>query len=109
MRTEKIKGSLSRGGRLRLAGTGALLTALLAVGGCNILDVTNPNNVIEDALQNPTAVQAEVNGSVAQTMQGLLMMYGYIESASDNMPEPTVHVPPTACQRSDRAEPNASV
>ncbi|HEY9514901.1 MAG TPA: hypothetical protein VIQ74_04400 [Gemmatimonadaceae bacterium] len=85
MRTEKIKGSLSRGGRLRLAGTGALLTALLAVGGCNILDVTNPNNVIEDALQNPTAVQAEVNGSVAQTMQGLLMMYGYIESASDNI------------------------
>lgn len=85
MRTYRKTGSLSRGGWCRLAGGGTLLTALLAVGGCNILDVTNPNNVNKDALENPAAIQAEVNGAVAQTMQGLLMMYGYIESASDNI------------------------
>jgi hypothetical protein len=85
MRTDNTTGDLSRAGRYRLAGGGVLLTALLILGGCNILDVTNPNNVNQDALETPAAIQAEVNGSVAQTMQGLEMMYGYIESASDNI------------------------
>ena len=85
MRSDTTTGRLNRGGWCRLAGAGTLLIALMTAGGCNILDVSNPNNVIEDALENPTAAEAEVNGSVAQTQQALLMMYGYIESASDNI------------------------
>ena len=79
----KTTRGLSRGGWYRLAGAATLATVLLA--GCNILDVTNPNNVNEEALGDPSAIKSEVNGSVGQTLQGLLMMYGYIESASDNI------------------------
>ena len=85
MRKYRKTGSLSGGRSRRLTSVGALLTAFLVAGGCNILDVTNPNNVNQDALDNPAAIQAEVNGAVAQTLQGLLMMYGFIESASDNI------------------------
>lgn len=83
MSAYKTTRGLPRGGWHGLAGAVTLATVFLA--GCNILDVTNPNNVSQDALDNPSAIQAEVNGSVAQTMQGLLMMYGYVESASDNI------------------------
>jgi hypothetical protein len=68
-------------------GTPALLALALVAGltNCHVLDVSNPNNVSQEALDSPTAAEAEVNGVVAQTMQGLLMMYGYIESASDDI------------------------
>lgn len=85
MRKYRKTGSLSRRGSRSLASAGALLTTLLVAGACNILDVTNPNNVNQDALDNPTSAQAQVNGAVALTLQGLLMMYGYAESASDNI------------------------
>jgi hypothetical protein len=85
MRTYRKTGSPSHGRSRRLTSAGAFLSALLVAGGCNILVVTNPNNVIQVALDNPAAIQAEVNGAVAQTLQGLLMMYGFIESASDNI------------------------
>lgn len=63
-----------------------LMSALaLSLGGCHILDVSNPNNVNADALNNPAAAEAEVNGVVALTTQALLMSLGYAESASDNI------------------------
>jgi hypothetical protein len=85
MITDTTIANRPRGAWRRTARIGALAGALLALGACNILDVTNPNNVNQDALDNPAAVQAEVNGVVAQTLQALLMMYGYVESASDNI------------------------
>ncbi|HEU6453586.1 MAG TPA: hypothetical protein VFT57_19365 [Gemmatimonadaceae bacterium] len=85
MNKDRTTIGLARGARRRLAGAGMLACALVLLAGCNILDVTNPNNVNQEALDNPSAAQAEVNGVVAQTLQGLLMMYGYIESASDNI------------------------
>lgn len=85
MITETTRGKLAQRVWLRTAGIGALAGALLALGACNILDVTNPNNVNQDALDNPAAAQAEVDGVVAEALQALLMMYGYVESASDNI------------------------
>lgn len=85
MTTDRTTSIRARAGWRRAAAIGALAGVLLAPAGCNILDVSNPNNVSQDALDNPSAIQAEVNGSVSQTLQALLMMYGYVESASDNI------------------------
>ena len=40
----------------------ALLIAGLALAGCGILDVENPNNLIEDDLSNPAAAEPMANG-----------------------------------------------
>lgn len=69
-----------RGGRVLLG-----LALAMGLASCNLLDVTNPNNVSQDALDNPSAAEAEVNGVVGETMQGLLMIFGYAESATDNI------------------------
>lgn len=57
-------------------GLALLAVPLLAGAGCeNPLDVENPNNLIEDDLNNPAAVSAVVNGSqgtVSGTLNGML-------------------------------------
>lgn len=51
-----------------------LLTTVFAVGlaGCDsLLDVDNPNNVVQSDLENPEAVSALVNGALALTSSSL--------------------------------------
>lgn len=51
-----------------------LLTTVFAVGltGCDsLLDVENPNNVVQSDLENPEAVSALVNGALALTSSSL--------------------------------------
>lgn len=51
-----------------------LLTTVFAVGltGCDsLLDVENPNNVVQSDLENPEAVNALVNGALALTSDAL--------------------------------------
>jgi hypothetical protein len=51
---------------------GAFLGACLTVAACSsILDVKNPNNVPEDALDNPASANAQTNGVLAATVRGL--------------------------------------
>lgn len=40
-----------------------VMSVLAAVSGCGILDVDNPNNVVQEDLEQPTAVTALVNGA----------------------------------------------
>ncbi|HEX6965785.1 MAG TPA: hypothetical protein VF166_08290 [Gemmatimonadaceae bacterium] len=67
------------------ARAGAALAVVALCAGCHILDVSNPNNVNADALDNPAAAEAEVNGVVALTTEALNMSNVYLESASDNI------------------------
>ena len=58
----------------------ATATALLAACG-NVLDVDNPNNVVDDALNNPSATASIVNGagaSVIRAFNSVLAPYGAV-------------------------------
>lgn len=48
--------------RSRVAGS---LLAVLALAGCDILDVENPNNLVEESIRNQAAAAAVVNGAQA--------------------------------------------
>jgi hypothetical protein len=59
-----------------------LALAALAATACNkFLDVENPNNVVDEALNNPTAAQSVLNGAGAAVMRALnsvLAPYGAV-------------------------------
>jgi len=59
----------------------AVLSATLFAGACGLLDVTNPNNVVEDALNNPGAATALANGAGAtltRALTAILAPYGAV-------------------------------
>jgi hypothetical protein len=66
-----------RAGRLIMA-----LSATTLLAGCSsLLDVTNPNNVVEDALNNPGAATAIANGAgatVTRALSAILSPYGAV-------------------------------
>jgi len=54
------------------------LGLLLSLGGCNLLDVNNPNNLVEEDLGNPAAASPMVNGveaAVTRAVQAILAPY----------------------------------
>lgn len=59
-----------------------LVVAAISATACNkLLDVENPNNVVDDALNNPAAAQSIVNGAGAAVMSALnsvLAPYGAV-------------------------------
>jgi hypothetical protein len=67
-----------RPGRRR-ATTRAVLALGLALTACDILDVSNPNNLTEDSIESPAAANAMVNGAVAQNARGIATQWlGYL-------------------------------
>jgi starch-binding outer membrane protein, SusD/RagB family len=60
----------------------AVITAAVLLAGCSgLLDVTNPNNVVEDALGNPGAATAIANGAgatVTRALTAILAPYGAV-------------------------------
>lgn len=74
----------SGGGRRRAAAL--LLAATIGLGGCgNILDVENPNNLVEEELANATAARALVNGAGGTVARALGAMLGIYSTASDEV------------------------
>ena len=72
-----------------IANKGIVLTILLVLGfswaGCDLLDVENPNNLVEDDLSNPAAASAMANGleaSVTRAQGQILKIYS---TASDEL------------------------
>ena len=60
---------------------GAALAASFLIGGCGLLDVSNPNNVVEEALTNPGAASAIANGAgatVTRALTAILAPYGAV-------------------------------
>ncbi|HEX6308542.1 MAG TPA: hypothetical protein VFZ69_10170 [Longimicrobiales bacterium] len=63
----------------RLGMSLALLLSGLALPACDILDVSNPNNLTEESIENPSAANAVVNGAVAQNARGIATQWlGYL-------------------------------
>lgn len=64
-----------------MRGTAAMAAAVV-LGACSgVLDVDNPNNVVDDALNNPSAIASIVNGAgstVLRAMNSVLAPYGAV-------------------------------
>ena len=56
--------------------TGTILAATLSLSACGLLDVNNPNNLVESSIEQTSAAAAVVNGSQALAAQAI----GYIWS-----------------------------
>jgi hypothetical protein len=70
-----------RAGRVATA-----LSAAVLLGACSsLLDVKNPNNVVEDALSNPGAATAIANGAGATVTRALTAMFAPYGSVTDEL------------------------
>ena len=69
------------------SGRAAVAVALLglAAAGCGVLDVTNPNNVIEENLETPAAATPIANGVVGAATRALNSMLDVYGTASDEL------------------------
>lgn len=64
-----------------------LMVVLLAVGlsGCDILDVDNPNSLVEEDVDNPVTAEFLVNGSEAKVADGVSGVLAVYSTASDEL------------------------
>lgn len=69
---------------LRIKVSGALLAAL-AMGGCDLLDVSNPNNLVEESIRNTAAAAAVVNGAQALVYDAVSRMWQPYMVAGDEL------------------------
>jgi hypothetical protein len=59
--------------------------AALALVGCDILDVENPNNLVEESIQQETAAAAVVNGSLSLAADAISTIWQPYLVASDEL------------------------
>ena len=67
---------------------GALVLVLsfgVCLAGCGLLDVENPNNLVEDDLSNPAAAPAMANGLEASVTRAMSYMLAVYSTASDEL------------------------
>ncbi len=61
----------------------AVLALSLSLGACNLLDVNNPNNLVEEAIRREAAANAVVNGSQALVASAVSQIWQPYLVASD--------------------------
>lgn len=59
--------------------------AVSALGACDILDVENPNNLVEESIENPAAASAVVNGSLSLVSGAISSMWEPYLVATDEL------------------------
>lgn len=62
-----------------------LLVAALAFGACDVLDVSNPNNLVEESIRATAAAAAVVNGSEALVYSAISQIWQPYLVASDDL------------------------
>ncbi|MDQ7041153.1 MAG: hypothetical protein Q9M35_09445, partial [Rhodothermus sp.] len=72
-----------KGIRTGLWALGLILS--LGLTGCNLLDVNNPNNLVEEDLGNPAAVVPMVNGVEAAVTRAVYAMMAPYSTATDEL------------------------
>jgi hypothetical protein len=65
--------------------TGFALAVVVATSGCDILDVENPNNLVQDDLNNAAAASAVVNGGLATLTRGIGYTHAPSATVSDEI------------------------
>ncbi|MBC7790300.1 MAG: hypothetical protein H7Z74_10175 [Anaerolineae bacterium] len=81
----RIGRSALRSKWLRGTATALAFAGVSAASACDILDVSNPNNVSEDALNNAAAAPPLVNGLVAATTRALSSIFASYSTATDEL------------------------
>ena len=71
--------------RTRIKASATTLLAVLTLSGCGLLDVDNPNNLVEESIQSKAAASAVVNGALALTASAVSFIWQPYLVASDEM------------------------
>ncbi len=71
--------------RVLTFGIAVALTSTLALTGCDILDTSNPNSLVEEDLQDPRGASALKNGLLNALMDGTGWAYAPLSASSDEM------------------------
>ena len=72
--------------KARRAHTGLLTIAMaLSLGACGILDVSNPNNLVQEDIENPAAGAAMASGAFAAVARALAEYGAPVATASDEL------------------------
>lgn len=61
------------------------LVATVALSGCNLLDVDNPNNLVEESIQQEAAANGVANGSLQLVSEAVADLWEGPEVVSDNL------------------------
>jgi len=64
--------------------SGIVLAGALALGACDILDVNNPNNLVEESIRQEAAASAVANGSLARVSRAVGFIWQPYEVISDD-------------------------
>jgi len=62
-----------------------VLAAALTLSACNLLDVNNPNNLVESSIEQTSAASAVVNGAQALVAQGISYVWSPYSVATDEL------------------------
>lgn len=68
----------------QLRASAAVLLGVLAIAGCDILDVKNPNNLVEESIRQPVAASSVVNGTQALVSSAVSSIWQPYLVASDD-------------------------
>lgn len=68
----------------RMRASAAALLGVLAISGCDILDVKNPNNLVEEDATGPVAAESYVNGVQALVSESISLSWQPYLVASDD-------------------------
>lgn len=63
----------------------AVFLPALMFSGCDLMEVSNPNSLVEEDLDNPRGASGLKNGVLNATMDGMGWIYAPISTASDEM------------------------
>lgn len=70
---------------LYMSGVGMLLAVAVLVAGCDIMDVSNPNSLVEEDIQSPSSAAGLKNGVLNATMVATGWAYAPLSTISDEM------------------------
>jgi hypothetical protein len=71
--------------RIRIKASATAMLAILTLSGCDLLDVNNPNNLVEESIRSEAAASAVVNGGLALTASAISQIWQPYLVASDEM------------------------
>lgn len=69
----------------KIARASLAVAGIAALGACDILDVDNPNNLVEESIENPAAASAVVNGTLSLVSDAISSMWEPYLVASDEL------------------------
>ena len=68
----------------RIKAPAIAVAAVVALSGCNLLDVTNPNSLVEESIMLEAAANGVVNGSLNRISNGISDVWeGYLVTSDE--------------------------